>query len=90
MLPDTHRHALGVVVEELLRESLKHWRHEYAGGSTLEQALADHVEAVNTSFTLRPGGRVHVSVSVLCRLQHRNESYYYQLQRTGKRGYLLR
>lgn len=81
---------IGQVVERCIYRTTVYWVRRNQPGTELHDAMAQHIRAVETVITQRPGGRVDITTSVLARRKHLDETQHFRYQRTGISEYVHR
>lgn len=79
---------IGQVVERCIYRTTAYWVRRNQPGLELPDAMANHIRAVETVITQRSGGRVDLTVSVLARRKHLDETQHFRYQRTGYSEYV--
>jgi hypothetical protein len=59
-----HVDGLGALVEECISDALLDWRREFRPGPNVVDTIAEHLQDVQTSVSLRRAGVVMITVQV--------------------------
>ena len=77
------------LVASLEADAVRAWRYEKYPQLTTEEFLATVPRSLETTVVRRPGGQVHVTISLISYKVQDNDLDYFSLQRAGKNRWRL-